>query len=256
MAANQYADWCKAGATIKSQSEKTAKRINKQYIDILPDPRGRKSLPTTLSRTDDFPELYINMNTKQYETNLNRKALKKIWNLSNTWPPTTATVGRASQRDMPSPPWSPNTVHALWILFTKPIKLSIVAISENVEKCSECWELGIGSQITLDHINESEREEREETGKTVEDVRAAGDVLTYIFIYTFLLKMLDLMLHFTILRWSNMNIQFYLVLYRLFRFNCELYLSFWIGMNYLKLINIIIRCIFDRISDCARCQCF
>lgn len=45
-----------------------------------------------------------------------------------TWPPTTATEGRASQRDIPSPPWSPNTVQALWILLTSPIKLSIVAI--------------------------------------------------------------------------------------------------------------------------------
>lgn len=45
-----------------------------------------------------------------------------------TWPPTTATEGRASQRDMPSPPWSPRTVQALCILLTKPIKLSIVAI--------------------------------------------------------------------------------------------------------------------------------
>ena len=25
---------------------------------ILPDPRGKKSFPTTLSSTDDFPELY------------------------------------------------------------------------------------------------------------------------------------------------------------------------------------------------------
>lgn len=45
-----------------------------------------------------------------------------------TWPPTTATEGRASQSDNPSPPWSPRTVQARWIRFTSPIKLSIVAI--------------------------------------------------------------------------------------------------------------------------------
>ena len=48
--------------------------------------------------------------------------------MNGTWPPTTATEGRASQRDIPSPPWSPKTVQARWILLTRPIKLCIVAI--------------------------------------------------------------------------------------------------------------------------------
>lgn len=49
-------------------------------------------------------------------------------NGSATWPPTTATEGRASQREenaLSPPPWSPRAVQALWIRFTKPIKLSI-----------------------------------------------------------------------------------------------------------------------------------
>lgn len=61
-----------------------------------------------------------------------------------TWPPTTATEGRASQRDVPSPPWSPRTVQALWIRFTRPIKLSMVAIVDVVWKEGE---LGWGDAI-------------------------------------------------------------------------------------------------------------
>lgn len=95
-------------------------------IKNLPDPRGRKSLPTTLSNTDDFPELWKTRKSRYW------KGVKiKFWDVGKkrwTWPPTTATVGRASQRDIPSPPWSPNTVQARWILLTSPIKLSIVAI--------------------------------------------------------------------------------------------------------------------------------
>lgn len=55
---------------------------------------------------------------------------EKKWDLRYlTCPPTTATEGRASQREPPSPPpWSPRTVQALCILLTRPIKLSIVAI--------------------------------------------------------------------------------------------------------------------------------
>ena len=30
----------------------------KSYRNLLPDPLGRKSLPTILSNTEDFPELY------------------------------------------------------------------------------------------------------------------------------------------------------------------------------------------------------
>jgi len=46
-----------------------------------------------------------------------------------TWPPTTATEGRASHREdraLLSPPWSPTTVHALCIVLINTIKLSIV----------------------------------------------------------------------------------------------------------------------------------
>lgn len=48
-----------------------------------------------------------------------------------TCPPTTATVGSASHRDIPSPPWSPSTVQARWILLMRPIKLVMVAILSN-----------------------------------------------------------------------------------------------------------------------------
>ena len=58
----------------------------------------------------------------------NEKMKSREKRMAETWPPTTATEGRASQRDIPSPPWSPRTVQALWILLTSPIKLSIVAI--------------------------------------------------------------------------------------------------------------------------------
>jgi len=52
----------------------------------LPDPRGRKSLPTMLSSTNDFPELC---------------------------PLTTAIAGSASQSEPPPPPpWSSRMVHA------------------------------------------------------------------------------------------------------------------------------------------------
>jgi len=51
----------------------------------LPDPRGRKSLPSMLSSTNDFPELC---------------------------PPTTAMAGSASQSEPLPPPWSSRMVHA------------------------------------------------------------------------------------------------------------------------------------------------
>jgi len=49
-----------------------------------------------------------------------------------TWPPTTATEGRESQRvgNEASPPKSPNLVHAFCKAFTKPISPSIAAIDE------------------------------------------------------------------------------------------------------------------------------
>lgn len=56
---------------------------------------------------------------------IEKKEELRTW---QTCPPTTATEGRASQRDIPSPPWSPKTVQARWIRLTKPIKLSMVAI--------------------------------------------------------------------------------------------------------------------------------
>lgn len=69
----------------------------------IPDPRGRKSVPTMLSSTEDLPEL---------------------------WPPTTAMVGSDSQRVGKSlpPPWSPRAVQARWMRFIIPIRLSMDAI--------------------------------------------------------------------------------------------------------------------------------
>ena len=80
---------------------------NQVVTESLPDPRGRKSLPTTLSKTGDFPELCLYEN-KKYKNYLLLQELKikfkfKKPTRERTWPPTTATDGRASQRDMPSP---------------------------------------------------------------------------------------------------------------------------------------------------------
>jgi hypothetical protein len=63
---------------------------------------------------------------------------------SETCPPTTATEGRASQSDKPSPPWSPKTVHARWILLMRPIKLVIVAILGSDE--DECMNVDFRSK--------------------------------------------------------------------------------------------------------------
>jgi hypothetical protein len=37
--------------------------IKQATVNYIPDPRGRKSLPTTLSNTDDFPELWYSFST-------------------------------------------------------------------------------------------------------------------------------------------------------------------------------------------------
>ena len=49
---------------------------------------------------------------------------------SSTWPPTTAMVGRDSQRVGKSlpPPWSPRAVQARWMRFINPIRPSMDAI--------------------------------------------------------------------------------------------------------------------------------
>ena len=50
---------------------------------------------------------------------------------SSTWPPTTAMVGRDSQRVGKSlpPPWSPRAVQARWMRFINPIRPSMDAIT-------------------------------------------------------------------------------------------------------------------------------
>ncbi len=74
----------------------------------VPDPRGRKSLPTTLSNTEDFPELWFPQTKNYYRKRkmIESEKVKKHKGdeRKKTWPPTTATVGRASQSDIPSPP--------------------------------------------------------------------------------------------------------------------------------------------------------
>ncbi len=49
---------------IKTQSPHiTLQESNSEAnADTLPDPRGKKSLPTTLSSTEDFPELCSHIN--------------------------------------------------------------------------------------------------------------------------------------------------------------------------------------------------
>jgi hypothetical protein len=70
-----------------------------------------------------------------------------------TCPPTTATEGSASQREPspPPPPWSPRTVHARWIRFTSPIRLSMVAIpGEAARDGSPAAVSGCGARRRLD----------------------------------------------------------------------------------------------------------
>jgi hypothetical protein len=124
--------------------------MNQATVNHIPDPRGRKSLPTTLSNTDDFPELWFSIFTYIHKNQshniqgniLDQKNDNERIKKCDTCPPTTATEGRASQSDKPSPPWSPKTVHARWILLMRPIKLVIVAIlgsdedeNEGVDEC-------------------------------------------------------------------------------------------------------------------------
>lgn len=95
---NAFQNW-RFPRTLKPQNRKTQK--SKKHLDEC----ERIKIKT--------------LNTKQHK-NQNFEI--------RTWPPTTATEGRASQRDMPSPPWSPRTVQARWILLMRPIRLCNVAI--------------------------------------------------------------------------------------------------------------------------------
>ncbi|KAB8100525.1 hypothetical protein EE612_031081 [Oryza sativa] len=71
----------------------------------MPEPLGRKSFPTTLSSTEDLPEL---------------------------WPPTTAMAGSESQRvgRALSSPWSPRAVQARCSLLTSEIRFSMAAAAQ------------------------------------------------------------------------------------------------------------------------------
>lgn len=64
------------------------------------------------------------------------------WIRDGTWPPTTAMEGKASQRvgRALSSPWSPSAVHALCILFTNEIKVSIAR--RNADLMSRFWSAG------------------------------------------------------------------------------------------------------------------
>ncbi|BAS73708.1 Os01g0681150 [Oryza sativa Japonica Group] len=77
-------------------------RTRGRRVTIPREPRGRKSFPTTLSNTDDLPEL---------------------------WPPTTAMAGSESQRvgSALSSPWSPRAVHARCSLLTSEMRFSMAA---------------------------------------------------------------------------------------------------------------------------------
>jgi hypothetical protein len=104
-----------------------------------------------LSSTDDFPELWRHQEkNKKRKPNMRESAgldlrrgradleARQQAVAVRTCPPTTATEGRASQSEpSPPPPWSPRTVHARWIRFTSPIRLSMVAIpGEAARECS------------------------------------------------------------------------------------------------------------------------
>ena len=112
-----------------------------------------------------------------------------------TWPPTTATEGRASQRDIPWPPWSPRTVQALWILFISPIKLSIVAIfltkmegfGSDKTMPNQKWALQTSDLKTGNgRLMQRERERERINGKTVDK----SDVLHgWVFIYVLIFKL-------------------------------------------------------------------
>ena len=77
---------------------------------------------------------------------------------SSTWPPTTAMVGRDSQRvgKSLSPPWSPRAVHARWIRFINPIRPSMDATGlvrseefwRNLKGSEKCWR-NLGEKNTV-----------------------------------------------------------------------------------------------------------
>lgn len=118
--------------TIKHQ-EKTWKHNNR-------DPRATEAYQNhgegSLSRRcSPGPKTFPNSALKPTSGTTLKRNHDKDTNKSKdgevTCPPTTTTEGSASHRvgnPMPlssASPWSPSAVHALWILFTSPIKLSI-----------------------------------------------------------------------------------------------------------------------------------
>lgn len=67
------------------------------------------------------------MNTKMRKEKQKKSKTMQSWERMETWPPTTAMAGKASQRvgKALSSPWSPRAVQALCILFTNEIRFSI-----------------------------------------------------------------------------------------------------------------------------------
>ena len=99
-----------------------------------------------LSKTEDFPELCNKIREYEFKRN---QIKHRNWDRERereieTCPPTTATEGRDSHRvgRAVSPPWSPRTVQALWILLTSPIKPSIVVMhAKALALVTTKWEL-------------------------------------------------------------------------------------------------------------------
>lgn len=121
---------------LKAKIEKTKSKkfqfpqFSQQTVN-QPDPLGRKSRPTMLSNTEDFPELCMSWKT-QLELTKSENYLE-CERERRTWPPTTAMEGSDSQRvgrEESSPPWSPRAVQTRWIRLTRAMRDSMVAIGE------------------------------------------------------------------------------------------------------------------------------
>lgn len=81
-----------------------------------------------------------------------------------TWPPTTAMVGRDSQRVgrlAPSPPpWSPRAVQARWMRFIRPIRPSMLAIA-----CLPAFKLDLSCLICVSQNLLQQKTSRQERKK-------------------------------------------------------------------------------------------
>ena len=76
------------------------------------------------------------MNSKMRKEKQKKSKTMQSWERMETWPPTTAMAGKASQRvgKALSSPWSPRAVQALCILFTNEIRFSIQTYYSEIQR--------------------------------------------------------------------------------------------------------------------------